>query len=37
MQAVAEYCVAVLGAVVQYPLAAVQGSVLEIKVDFLPG
>ena len=37
VQAVAEYCVAVLGAVVQYPLAAVQGSVLEIEIDFLPG
>ena len=37
MQAVAEDGVAVLGAVVQYPLAAVQGSVLEIEIDFLPG
>lgn len=36
MQAVAEDGVAVLGAVVKYPLTAVQGSVLEIKVDLLP-
>ena len=36
MQAVAEDGVAVLGTVVKYPLTAVQGSVLEIKVYLLP-
>lgn len=33
MQAVGEYGVSILRAVVQYPLAAVQGSVLEVEVD----
>lgn len=31
MQAVGEYGVSILRAVVQYPLAAVQGSVLEVR------
>ena len=37
VQAVAEDGVAVLGTIVKYPLTAVQGSVLEIEIDFLPG
>ena len=31
MQAVGEYGVSILRSVVQYPLAAVQGSVLEVR------